>query len=68
MESGMRELDALLDYLVEHNTEHAGEIIDLANRAKALGKQEVYDHLIKGVDLLNSSNESLKSALTILRG
>jgi hypothetical protein len=68
MESGMRELDALLDYLVKHNTDHAGEITDLAVRAKALGKQEVYDHLISGVDLLNRSNESLKAALTILRG
>ena len=68
MESGMQELEALLDYLVQHNADHAGEIMDLAKRANALGKKEVYDHLIRGVDLLNSSNESLKAALTVLRG
>jgi hypothetical protein len=68
MESGMQELEALLDYLVKHNADHVGEIMDLATRAQALGKQEVYDHLIRGVDLLNSSNESLKAALTVLRG
>ena len=51
MESGMQELEALLDYLVKHNADHAGEIIDLATRAQALGKKQVYDHLIRGVDL-----------------
>ena len=68
MESGMRELEALLEYLVKHNGDHAGEIMDLAARAEALGKVEVYDHLVRGVDLLNDSNESLKAALAALRG
>ena len=68
MASGMQELEALLEYLVKHNTDHAGEIMDLARRAQDLGKKEVYDHLLTGVDLLNSSNESLKAALAVLRG
>ena len=68
MEGEMRELEALLEYLVKHNGDHAGEIMDLATRAEALGKAEVYDHLVRGVELLNESNESLKAALTALRG
>ena len=68
MEGEMRELEALLEYLVKHNGDHAGEIMDLAARAEALGKTEVYEELVRGVDLLNESNESLKAALTVLRG
>ena len=68
MDGEMRELEALLEYLVKHNGDHAGEIMDLATRAEALGSTEVYDHLVRGVDLLNESNESLKAALTVLRG
>jgi hypothetical protein len=68
MESDMRELEALLEYLVKHNGDHAGEIMDLATRAKDLGKTQVNEHLVRGVELLNQSNESLKAALTVLRG
>jgi hypothetical protein len=68
MDEAMRELDALLQYLIKHNEDHAGEIMELATRAEALGKKEAYDHLVKGVDLLTGSNESLKAALQALRG
>jgi hypothetical protein len=68
MEDSMRELEALLDYLIKHNADHAGEIVELAERAHALGEQVAYERLVKGVDLLNSSNESLKAALEALRG
>jgi hypothetical protein len=68
MEDAMRELEALLDYLIKHNEDHAGEILGLAERAKSLGKKEAYDHLAKGVDLLTASNESLRAALQTLRG
>jgi hypothetical protein len=68
MDGGMRELEALLEYLVKHNEDHAGEITDLAGRAKAFGNKEAYEHLVRGVDLLNSSNESLRGALAELRG
>jgi len=35
MESEMRELEALLEYLVKHNGDHAGEIMDLAMKTGA---------------------------------
>jgi hypothetical protein len=68
MESAMQELEALLEYLVKHNADHAREIMGLAARAKKLGKIEAYDKLVKGVGLLEDSNKSLEAALTALRG
>jgi hypothetical protein len=68
MESAMQELEALLEYLVKHNADHAREIMDLAARAKELGRVKAYDDMVKGVGLLEDSNKSLEAALTALRG
>jgi hypothetical protein len=56
----------LLEYLIKHNRDHAGEIMDLAERAQTLGNTEAYRHIVRGVDLLNDSNASLQAALTAL--
>jgi hypothetical protein len=64
----LHELEVLLEYLVKHNQEHAAEITELAARAEALGKQTAYDHLTRGVALMNDSNTSLQAALTALEG
>lgn len=66
MEAGLQELEALLAYLVQHNEAHATEVMDLAARAKALGKMEAYNHMTRGVDLLIDSNKSLRQALEAL--
>jgi hypothetical protein len=66
MEAGLQELEALLSYLVQHNEAHAAEVMDLAARAKALGKMEAYDHMSRGVALLTDSNKSLREALEAL--
>lgn len=68
MDDDLRELEALLDYLVKHNEDHAGELQDLASRAQTLGKTEAYDRLTEGVVLLRDSNVSLRKALDALRG
>lgn len=62
----IREMTALLDYLIKHNRDHAGEIMELAEQAKSLGHEVAYQHIVRGVDLLNGSNESLQAALTAL--
>lgn len=66
MEHTMQELAVLLQYLVKHNEDHAAEILELAERARALGKQDAYDHLARGVQLLRDSNTSLEAALATL--
>ena len=68
MDAEMKELDALLDYLIKHNKDHAEEITVLAQKAKGLGENSVYDDLTKGVEHMERSNESLERALSILRG
>lgn len=63
----MEELIALLEYLTNHNTDHAQEVEELAIKADSFGKGNVKDLLMEGVDLMNESNERLKKALTILK-
>ena len=63
MATAIEELRLLLEYLVKHNQEHANELMDLAARVKAQGHETAYDHMARGVDLLNGSNQSLQEAL-----
>ena len=67
MEPVLQELEVLLEYLVKHNQEHAVEITELASRAQALGKPAAYEHLTRGVDLMNDSTKSLQAALAALK-
>jgi len=66
VEPSIREIKGLLEYLIKHNQDHAGEIVDLAQRAQTLGNSEAYRHIARGVDLLNDSNDSLRAALAAL--
>jgi hypothetical protein len=66
MEHTLQELETLLQYLVKHNEEHAAELMELAGQARALGKQDAYDNLAQGVELLSASNKSLRAALATL--
>jgi hypothetical protein len=62
----IQQTKSLLEYLIKHNRDHAGEIMDLAERAQTLGNTEAYRHIVRGVDLLNESNASLQAALEAL--
>jgi len=67
MQNDLKELEALSNYLINHNEDHAQEIVELAVKAKEMGKEEVNSNLAKGVEYLKSSNEMLKKALQLLR-
>jgi hypothetical protein len=62
----IQQTKSLLEYLIKHNHDHAGEIMDLAKRTQTLGNAEAYQHIVRGVDLLNESNASLQAALVAL--
>jgi hypothetical protein len=64
----MADLTALLQYLVKHNEEHADEIVELAGRARELGRDDAYGQLARGVELLRDANTSLRAALVTLEG
>lgn len=67
MEPVLQELEVLLEYLVKHNREHAAEITELAARAQTLGNTAAYEHMTRGVDLMNDSTKSLQAALAALK-
>lgn len=66
MDDKMKELKALLNYLIGHNEEHAEEIKELALTAKELGSEQAHELLTKGVEELQTSNISLKKAYDLL--
>jgi hypothetical protein len=67
MGSELKELKALLSYMIKHNDEHAEELKDLAEKAKSLGNTVAYDELIIGVKEMKKANERLKNALNKLK-
>ena len=67
MDSEMKKLDILLEFTINHNSEHAEELKDLAQKARELGKTAAYDELMRGVEQMNTANETLGSALKMLR-
>ncbi len=68
MKDEIRELDALLEYLINHNKDHVNVIIALAEKVRGLRKKSVYADLMLGVGAMNASNQSLTKALKALRG
>jgi len=67
MESEMTELDALLDYTIKHNSEHAEELKSLARQAKELGEAALYDDLMRGVEQMSKANKTWEVALKRVR-
>ncbi len=67
METGLRELEALLEYIIKHNNEHAEEINALAQKAASLRRDDVSINLIRGVEKMKESNADLTIALESLR-
>jgi hypothetical protein len=67
METGLRELEALLEYVIKHNREHAEEINTLARKAASLSRDDVSINLMRGVEKMKESNADLMKALENLR-
>lgn len=62
-----KELEALLEYLIGHNRDHAEEIMELAKKALTLGIDCARNEMMEGVEKLRQSNEHLAAALDMLR-
>ena len=52
-------LRTMLSYWIEHNKEHGQEFREWAEKAKALGKLEVYEEILAAARELDKVNESL---------
>lgn len=67
MQPEVKKLEALLNYMIAHNEEHADELKDLARRAKDIGKLLAYEELLRGVEQMKRANEICQRALNELR-
>jgi len=66
MGSDKDDFKTLLNYFVAHSKEHAGEFLEMANKAKTIGKNDIYKALIDGVEKMNKATEAFESALEML--
>ncbi|HEX78874.1 MAG TPA: hypothetical protein G4O19_01830 [Dehalococcoidia bacterium] len=57
----------LLSYWIEHNKEHGEEITEWAEKARALGKDEAYERMLKAVQEMHEADELLAQALKKLK-
>jgi ABC-type Zn2+ transport system substrate-binding protein/surface adhesin len=61
-------IETLLEYMVEHNRSHAGELAELAGKLRREERQGMADLLSAGVKDFERGNEKLAQALELLRG
>ena len=61
--SDKAKIKTLLNYWVEHNKEHSQEIIEWAEKARALGEDEVCEQMLEAVQEMDKANEQLAQAL-----
>ena len=62
----MEKLQVLINHWIEHNEEHADEFMKWAERARAAGKDAVYDDILKAIGKLRDANSNLRAALESL--
>ena len=60
-------LEILLNHWIEHNTEHAQEYTEWAEKAKGFGQVEVHDEIMQAVQQMNTMNGHLLKALERLK-
>jgi len=58
----------LLTYFVEHSREHAGEFLEMAEKAKAIGEVAIQKAILDGVEKMNKATEAFEAALKLLEG
>jgi hypothetical protein len=60
-------LKVLLNHWIEHNTEHAQEYTEWAEKAKYFGQVAVHDDIKQAVQQMNTMNALLLKALERLK-
>jgi uncharacterized protein YidB (DUF937 family) len=64
----MAKTRALLEYMLGHNRDHAGELGELAHKLRHAGLGAAADVLISGVKDFDRGNEKLAQALELIKG
>ena len=63
MDGDKERLKVLLKHWVQHNTEHAREFRDWANRAQSLGQAAVAENIMQAAEQVDRANQHLLAAL-----
>lgn len=58
---------ALLNYMLQHNQSHAGELLQTAEKLAQEDQQAAADELRQAADLFAHGNEHLKKALSLVK-
>lgn len=64
----LAKLKTLLEYWIEHNREHSQEFGEWAEKAKALGEEEVSRTISEAIQKIDGSSRLLAQALKRLGG
>ena len=64
----MEELQALIQYMVNHNGAHARELAQLAEQLKAAGNTAAYEQVLAAVSDFEKGNMRLSMVLFSLNG
>jgi len=62
-DSDKAKIKTLLNYWIEHNKEHSQEIIEWAEKARALGEDEACEQMLAAVQEMDKASELLAQAL-----
>ena len=60
-------MTVLLEYMTNHNVQHANELADMGEKIRAMGKTEAADMIAQGVEAFSKANEKLAQALALVK-
>lgn len=63
-DNSLKELEALIRYLVDHNVHHTEELEELALSLKQNHKDEAYADVLSAIESYKEGNNKLSSALS----
>ena len=66
-DNARKKLETLLDYWIEHNTEHGAEFKEWTIKAKEFGGDDVVDDLLAASQKMDEVNKSLLKAAEKLK-
>ena len=61
------DVKALLEYMTNHNVQHANELADMGEKLRSLGKTEAADRIAQGVEAFSQANVKLAQALKLVK-
>ncbi|MDR1986794.1 MAG: hypothetical protein LBP88_07480 [Treponema sp.] len=64
----LAQVRALMEYMLDHNQHHAGELGDMAHTLSHAGLDEAAGILLQGVEDFKQGNEQLAKALKLIQG